>query len=188
MAQGGRLRQRARVEPTQKYKSALTVTVISPPGQPKGVLNWSTAGIFTFKDVNTLCVWGVFVGVIGRSEEPSFWFLYPCSTLTCRLHPWIVLHWNIWRKVIDNSFDQRISEQKRKAWLRWFRFTCCILLCCPRQPKYEKTCNNWKEKGKCNFNWKAVTFFPHSLFQLKDGWVSKDSRFLDSMYCTSALC
>lgn len=47
---------------------------------------------FTFKDVNTLCVWGIFAWVIGRSEEASFWFLHPRSALTCGLHSGIVFH------------------------------------------------------------------------------------------------
>lgn len=50
--------------------------------------------VFTFKDVNTLGVWGVLVWVIGGSEEASFWFLHPRSTLTGGLHPWVVFHWN----------------------------------------------------------------------------------------------
>lgn len=74
--------------------------------------------VITFKDVNTLCVWGVFVGIIGRSEEASFWFLHPRSTLTCRFHSRIVFHWNIRSrrnkkgKKSDSFEGKHIHEEK----------------------------------------------------------------------------
>lgn len=38
---------------------------------------------------------------------------------------------------------EKISEQSRKSCLVVvMEITCCIFLCCPRQPKYEETCNN----------------------------------------------
>ena len=119
--------------------------------------------IFTFKDVNTLCVWGVFVWVVGRREEPSFRFLHPRSTLTCRLHSRVVFHWNM-RSIKDKEVKSEGLELWSRGWAfreskmhdcgRW-RFTCCILPCCPRQPKYEKTCNNCKttKKQKIHFWW-----------------------------------
>lgn len=48
---------------------------------------------YTFNDVDAFSLWGIFVWVIGWGEEASLWFFHPGSTLPCRLHSWIVFHW-----------------------------------------------------------------------------------------------
>lgn len=48
---------------------------------------------FTFNDVDAFSLWRIFVWVIGWGEEASLWFFHPGSTLPCRLHSWIVFHW-----------------------------------------------------------------------------------------------
>ncbi len=48
---------------------------------------------FTFNDVDAFSVWRIFVWIIGWGEEASLWFFHPGSTLPCRLHSWIVFHW-----------------------------------------------------------------------------------------------
>lgn len=122
--------------------------------------------IFTFKDVNTLCVWGVFVWVIGRSEEPSFWFLHPRSTLTCGLHSRIVFHWNTHSEKRREKWE--IKALKGRMWrcaaAVVTEITCCILPCCPRQPKYEKTCNNCKNRETNTFLMEGCDM--HALFFL----------------------
>lgn len=102
---------------------------------------------FTFEDVNTLCVRRVFVWVIGRSKEPSFWFFHPRSTLTCRLHSGIVFHLRQNKQSINNVLLRSNRDDLVTG------VTCIwILFCCPRQPKYEQTCNNCEhQKDRIRF-------------------------------------
>lgn len=118
----------------------------SPPSSiTQRLTQQSTAGIFTFQDVNTLCVWRVFVWVIGRSEEPSFWFLHPRPTLTCGLHSGIVFHWNVEGKVKGHG----CSWGNVRAQGRWWRLPAVSFFVAPHNPSMRRLAttvvNRWKQ-------------------------------------------
>lgn len=58
--------------------------------------------------------------------------------------------------------DQSLGGERCKdVRLVVMEITCCILPCCPRQPKYEKTCNNCGRR-------KTNAFFFFLFFLMRD--------------------
>lgn len=98
------------------------------------------------------------------------------------------------KEVKDLCFEEEIFRDSRHTALV-MGITWCILPCCSRQPKNEKTCNNCKNRMKNAF-WlktgKSTYFFPlfWAWFQVcgKVGVESAMTTFqvLINMYCTSA--
>lgn len=120
--------------------------------------SWLFNRLFTFKDVNTLCVWGIFVWVIGRSEEASFWFLHPRTALTCRFHSRVVFHWNIHNKQREKrgKIWRKWYFWRNNMWLLWLRSPAESLLVAPDNPSRRRLATTGGTQRQMHYRMKTV--------------------------------